>query len=137
MSFKTVTFGGSYAPKHVGVVWIEDAGGGYIRSIDGWAKTRKKHLVNWNAASSGDQNAGDALTRATIKSHETHSLKWDLTDASGKKVSAGDYLLRAEFTERNGEGRQMSIPFTLGAGEQTVSPSDEANFTSISIHVPG
>lgn len=90
-------------------VWVETETGAYVKTVyvtkftarTGW-KTRPDSLPEWVRASgvaSLDAKAVDAMTGATPK-QGTVRHTWDFTDASGKKVPAGNYVLRIEATTR-------------------------------------
>ena len=134
IELKTVSPGGKYSPKNVGAVWIETDDGDYVRTLEVWAKTRKRHVVKWNVASGGD--VSDAKTSATLKSHVVHELVWDGTDSSGTLVQAGAYVLRAEVTDKNGAGPDLGVPFAMGQGEFSLTPGDSSNFVGISLTSP-
>jgi hypothetical protein len=133
ISLQTITFDGNYAPKHVGAIWIETPDGTYVRTLEYWAKTRKRYLYQWLAASENDDTVADAMSGATKKSHGTHEVVWDRKDADGQAMGAGEYLLRAEFTEKNGEGVTLSAPFSLGDGGEDLELEGTKNFTNVTI----
>lgn len=90
-------------------IWVETETGAYVKTIfvtkftgrTGW-KTRPDSLPEWvrvSGVSSLDAKAVDAIAGATPKQGIVkHS--WDFTDASGKKLPAGNYVLRIEATTR-------------------------------------
>jgi hypothetical protein len=112
---RTRSYNGNYAPENVGAIWIEDAEGTFVRSLVVWGSARREHLVAWSASSQDDRV--DAITSATAASHHSRLIEWDLRDASGQLVPAGDYIARFEFTEANSNegaaaGPTASIPFS-------------------------
>ena len=112
---RTRSYGGEYSPDNVGAIWIEDAGGAFVRSLVVWGGVRREHLVTWYASSQGDRT--DAITSATSSSHHTRLVEWDRRDASGRVVPDGDYVARFELTEANSNsgdapGPTLSVPFS-------------------------
>lgn len=99
---------GGYASNQY-AVWVETDTGAYVKTIfvtkftarTGW-KTRPDSLPAWVRASgvaSLGEKAVDAMTGATPR-QGTVKHSWDFTDASGKKLPAGNYVLRIEATTR-------------------------------------
>lgn len=118
VQLRTRTRGGNYAPDNVGAVWLERADGTFVRTLGVWAGTRREHLLQWNARTSA--NMVDAVTSATAGAHHARVFTWDGTDAGGQVLSAGDYVLHAEFTEDNSNegapvGPTISVPFSTEA----------------------
>lgn len=123
-----------YAPRHVLAIWVTDSEGTLIRTLKADAKKRKKHLVQWVAAS-GDTTQ-DAVTGATRTSHQPVTVVWDCKDTKGKPVPDGTYRIRVEFTEANGPGPctpAKHIEFTVGPKAMTVKPKDLPHFKSMSL----
>ncbi len=137
----TVSYDGKYANKNIGAIWIENSAGQFVKSLEVWAKKREKHLIKWKAASGG--NKVDAVTSATSKSHKSHVATWDGSDADGNTVPDGRYTVVIEFTEDNSAssgkppGKWTTIEFTVGGGDQTVSPPDQANFKGLKLVYSG
>lgn len=139
---RTTSYGGKYGPRHVGAIWIEDAQGIFVRSLEVWGDVRREHLVTWVSASA--ENDVDAITYATRRVHGTHQATWDLLRADGTPATPGLYRLRAEITEVNSNGNAapgptMAIDFELGAGPTLItelSAGDPARFTDILLYSP-
>lgn len=140
IKFTTVNPKGKYSPRNVGAVWIENESGDFVRTIKVWAKKREQHLVQWQKASGGDRS--DAVSGATIKSHKTHSVSWDLKDLKGKPVEPGNYVLRFEITDRNSssksidDGPDLSVPFEIGAEGSEVEIPKHDNFKDLELQLP-
>jgi hypothetical protein len=130
MSFKTVTTGESYAPKHVMAVWVEDQSG-FIKTRLVRANQRKQYLYTWISRSSQDQT--DAVTGATLSSHQSHTVLWDLKDLNGNLVPDGEYKIRVEFTEKHAQGPLYSVSFIKGPDNQLLNMPNTENFTDIQI----
>lgn len=125
LSFDTTPVGGAYAPRNIVAVWIEDAGGQFVRTIGRWAGRRRSHLVSWVvAAGSADV---DAVAGATRRDHSQRlTLTWNVTDRSGQVVPAGIYRIRMELADGNSsipaQNHQGTFGFEKGpASTQAVS----------------
>jgi hypothetical protein len=130
----TVSFGGSYAPKNVGAIWISTAQGQFVKSLTVWGRQRLRYLGTWENASGG--STVDAVTSATARNASTWQASWDCTGVSHQLVSDGGYRVNAEFTERDGSGRVMTpVNFTKGGAPVDVTPADQSNFKGIHLQV--
>lgn len=129
-SVKTVTNNGNFAPKHVLAIWGEDEQG-FIKTRKLRANQRKQYLYTWRSVS-GD-NVTDAITGATLSSHQTHTITWDCTDIDGNIIPDGDYTIFTEFTEKHAQGPITGITFTKGPEEQHLTPADENNFINMTL----
>ena len=130
-TFKTVTANDHYAPRHVLAVWIEDVNG-FVKSRLVKANSRKQHLVTWNSQSSG--NEVDAVTGATINSHQSHIIEWDCTDLNGNVVPDGTYTIWMEFTEKHAQGPLHSIEFEKGTSQQILAPTATDHFINMELN---
>lgn len=133
-SVTTVATTGKYAPRHVMAIWVTDSQGALVQTLQVNADKRKKHLVEWLAAL-GDTKV-DAVTSATLKTHQTSKVVWNCKDAKGNPVPDGKYQIRVEFTEINGAGPSTPkdhIEFTVGPKAATVKPKDLVNFKAMSV----
>jgi len=125
---RTVTAGGNYAPKHVLAIWVEkDAS--FVKSRKVMATVRKQYLYTWVAAS--NYNTTDAITGATLTSHQTHTVTWNCKDLSGNIVPDGDYKVWVEFTEQHAQGPVTSFTFTKGPNAMHLTPADQTYFKDI------
>lgn len=136
---RTIGYGGEYADDNAAVAWIERDGGGLVRTLAVWADVRREHLIRWRAAS-GDE-AADAMTAATRRSHATLGLRWDLRDLQGQPAPPGDYRLLVEFTEDNSNkgapaGPVLELPFSLGGGPHLATTPSHPNFSDLLVVVP-
>jgi hypothetical protein len=125
---------GKYAPRHVLAIWVTDGQGALVQTLQVNADKRKRHLVQWMAAL-GDTKV-DAVTSATLKTHQTSKVVWNCKDAKGNPVPDGNYQIRVEFTEINGAGPATPkghIEFTVGPKAVTLKPKDLANFKAMSV----
>lgn len=145
VSFTTESYGGFYAPRNYGAVWIEDSGGEFIKTAERWAGRHSRDLVEWTRASGGwpsplggGGNAADMMdvaSTATLMSHQMHTAMWNGQDADKSVVPDGDYVAVIEVTEDRmaSPGPVMRIPFTKGAEAHMVEPSDEAAITGVKL----
>jgi PKD repeat protein len=129
-SVRTVTQNGTYAPKHVLAIWVEDAGG-FVKTRKAMANQRKQYLYTWKAAS--NYNVVDAITGPTLTSHQTHTVSWNCTDLNGGIVPDGEYTIWVEFTEKHAQGPLYSINFTKGPNAQSITPPDQTYFKDIQL----
>jgi len=127
----TSTAGGSYAPRNVVAIWVENSAGTYVKTLTVYAAARQSDLTNWSTSSGG--NKVDAVTGATQNSTGTIYGLWNGTDVAGKLVADGSYKVCMEFTDKNGTGNFSTFTFTKGATAATLTPANVASFSSISL----
>lgn len=118
---RTVTENGTYSPKHVLAIWVEDANG-FVKSRLVRANQRKQYLYKWMASS--NNNVVDATTGATLSSHQTHTITWDCTGLDGNEVSDGEYHIFVEYTDKHAQGPWTMVTFVKGPDEQHIMPGD-------------
>ena len=84
-------------------VWIEDASKKPVCTISVWGKEAKywKSLTAWWAFARTDRAMTDGVSGAT-RNPGQHSLFWDGTDAAGKSVLQGTYVVRIESAREKG-----------------------------------
>jgi hypothetical protein len=129
-SVTTVSFNGSYAPRNVGAIWISDAGGTFVKSLNVWGNRRRRHLNTWNDVSGG--NTLDAITGATASDHGTRTGTWNCTGVDRRPVGDGVYRVNVDFTEsNNGERVMMPLSFTKGSAPVELTGPDQTNFKNI------
>lgn len=122
---RTVTQNGTYAPRHVLAIWIEDANG-FVKTRLLRAVQRKQYLYTW-VASSG-MNSVDAVTGPTLTSHTTHTSTWNCKDLQQNIVPDGQYKVCVEFTEKHAQGPYYEIPFEKGTTSVHLTPADQTYF---------
>lgn len=93
---------GKYSPRHVMAIWVTNSKGEFVKTLAVCGKNQKKRLATW--AKQSKKNDVDAVTGATLKTHQTHTVTWDCRGAKGKSVPDGDYQIHVEFTSSNGQG---------------------------------
>lgn len=137
VSVTTSSTGGTYAPRNILAIWIEDNSGKFVKTLLAYANTRMTHLNTWQASSlaAGQEfNKTDATSGATQSSHATRTCTWNGTDYSGKLMANGDYKVRMELTDKNATGNIASYTFTKGATAQKLTPADVPSFSSVTIN---
>ncbi len=125
---------GKYAPKHVLAIWVTDAKGKFVRTLEIYGKKRMKYLTVWGKNSK--QNTADAITGATLKKHVAHNVVWDCRDAKGKLVPNGYYYIQVEFAEEHKRTQMMPlrhVKFQKGAKAVSIKPKDTPNFVKIKL----
>jgi hypothetical protein len=146
LAFTTKTYGGFYGPLNYGAVWFESAEGDFIKTVKRWAgAAHASDLGVWTEASGGwgsifggggnMADMMDAMSSATLRQHQSHTVTWNMQDADKMLVPDGDYVAVVELTEDRAAtpGPLLRIPFKKSAEPQTIEPSDEMSFTDISL----
>ncbi len=137
-SVTTAPSKGKYSPSHVLAIWVTDEKDALVKTLRMDGNKRKKHLVQWISASADSKV--DAVTSATLKTHQAVKVFWDCKDAQGKAVADGKYRIRVEFTEANGPGPATPkdhIEFTVGSKAASLKPKDLTCFKNMSLdYVP-
>ena len=125
VSFKTSTYGGQYASKHILAVWVDNSSTNssstYIKTLNSYYQNSqyRQYLSKWKTATGSTYNTTDAVTGATLSSHGTVSGKWNATNTLSATVADGTYYVFVEFTEANSSGPYAVISFTKGASATT------------------
>jgi hypothetical protein len=128
----TVAQGGKYQPKNIGAIWIETSSGSFVRTLELWAKTRRRYLTKFNTAA-GTTSTVDVTATATLTSHKAHQVTWDLKDKAGATVAAGAYRVVVEVTDADSTGKNYSYDFNLSAGAQSLSVADQTYFKTMTL----
>ena len=133
VQFKVTTSspGGNFSPRNIGAIWIEDASGNFVRTVQVWADRRKQYLYTWNTRTGG--NTTDAITGATLSSHQTHEVSWDVKDTNMNSVPNGSYVLKVEMTDQHSQGPLVSFDFPVGEATNTLTFSDTTNYHDIEL----
>jgi hypothetical protein len=130
---RTAPFGGRYVPRNVGAIWIEDAQGRFVKTLARWAGTRAMYLRGFAAASQGDLT--DAVTSATLDTHELHELTWNLRDRAGVAAPFGMYRVAMETTDRDASGAIHRVEFSYGAEPFVITPEQTAQFRELELRL--
>lgn len=136
VSVKTGTTGGTYAPKNIEAIWVEDSTGKFVKTLLAYANQRKGYLYTWIAsttAAGSVYNTVDATTGATQSTHGTRTCAWNGTNWNRVAVPDGTYRLRMELTDKHAQGNLATITFVKGKNLQTLNPANVPSFSSISV----
>jgi hypothetical protein len=135
VTMTTVTDNGRYSPRNVGAIWIDDASGKFLKTLEKWGNRRDGNLSWYDATYSAglERNTVDAITGATLSSHKTHNATWNCTDTDGNLVDYGPYSLHFEMTDANHSGPTASFDFSVSTMPFTLTPPDEPNFKGIKV----
>jgi len=128
----TSTANGSYAPKNIVAIWIQDSSGKFVKSMLVLASSRKADLTNWVTATPVG-NSIDATTGATQSSHGTRVGKWKGTNVAGAVMPDGTYMVKMEMTEGNSGSRVGTFTFEKGPNTITLTPANIPSFSNINI----
>ncbi|MCW8850247.1 MAG: DUF2271 domain-containing protein [Melioribacteraceae bacterium] len=133
VSFKirTTSPGGNFSPRNIGAIWVEDASGNFVKTLQIWADRRIQYLYTWNNRS--NSNKVDALTSATLSSHQTHNVTWNVKDHLGNNIPDGQYVLKIEMTDQHAQGPLASFNFPIGEATKTSLFPDETYFHDIEL----
>lgn len=154
VDFRTASAGGTYSPNNILAVWIETAGGSFVRTIGDWSSVRRPYLMRWLNQSGGSDT--DGMMGATRVTHgPVYNLRWDLkARGSTVLVPDGDYVVWFEMVDSNsasgpantssGPGVWMAaVPFTVSSGMVLdAGPVDAGGISQIAVRsttvaVPG
>lgn len=136
VSLTTATNGGRYNPRNIGAIWIANGSGRFVKTLAAWARTRIGHLTQWTSVSSAaglNRNTVDAVTGATLSTHQVHNVTWNCKDTTGAVVPDGPYLLGFEMTDNNSTGPNRTVSFTKGPMPFQTTAPDSTTFKSISL----
>jgi len=135
VAFDTTPNGGTFMPKNVVAVWIENSAGQFVKTIGRWANVRKVDLVAWVAASGTD---ADAVSGATRLDHSQRlTAMWDLKDRAGAVVPDGTYTIRMELADANvtlpAQNHQGTFTFDKGAAGSMQSGLSNGGFLNVDV----
>jgi hypothetical protein len=127
----TQTYGGRYATRNVGAIWVEDASGVFVKTLEVWAERREPHLHSWLDSSNGSRV--DAISAATSQGHPARKPTWNCRDENDEVVPDGAYRVRVEFTENASEGEATEMAFTKSLTPETKSFPDTQYIADMSL----
>ncbi len=138
-SVTTKATGERYTPQHVLAIWVTDSKGNFVKTLKVQGERFKFFLSTWMVNSKA--NEINAVTGATLKAHQTHTVTWDCRDASGNLIPNGEYLIHAEYTEKNGQGPVTPsdyIRFKKGTKPVTLAFDNLTYFSNMKLsYTPG
>ncbi len=138
VTLTTVTDNGRYSPRNVGAIWIANGSGKFVKTLGAWARTRISRLTLWSSVSAAaglSRNTVDAVTSATLSSHQTHNVTWNCKDTTGAVVPDGSYQLSFEMADDNATGPHGTVSFTKGPMPLQMSAPDSPNFKGITLRL--
>ena len=124
-----------YAPHNVVAIWVTDSKGNFVKTLEIYGRKRKKYLISWTKQSK--KNEVDAVTGATLKKHQTHTVAWDCRDNKGNLMPDGNYQLHVECTNKNGQGPTTPsghIQFKKGSRAVSFTPKDLPYFDKMKLN---
>lgn len=129
-----------YAPRNVVAIWVEDASGGFVKTLLRYGGRRAANLRAWSAVARDAgtiADAPDVVTGATRTGHGPITVTWNNTDYTGAEVPAGNYTIRMELTDHNASSASgnnlASVAVHMdGLGTHEVMPST-GGFSNISL----
>ena len=130
--------------KNVLAVWVQTSTGTFVKTKARYAGNgTKDHLPTWAVNSGGmasnclgaSCNTVGATTGATLNSFATRTYTWDGTDVNGNLVADGAYKITIESCWNHGNTSKATRSFTFnkGAAADVTNPTDDANFTAITV----
>lgn len=128
----TSAVGYRYQPRNIGAIWVQDASGKLVKSLEVWAGVRRRYLTRYTTALSG--SAVDVTASATLSSHRAHHVTWNMKDKSGSAVPPGKYSLMMELTDGDQAGRNNMVAFDTSAGSSS-TPADAPSFSGMRLQV--
>jgi len=134
VSVTTSSYNGSYSPKNVFAVWIEEKDSNYVKTLGAWARNYKSKLQRWYSKSNkGAEGMTDAITGASRRNHETEVITWKIDDINNLPTSDGRYIIYFELNETNGGSRSTTAEIQIGENPKVISINETANIKDISI----
>jgi len=126
----------TYSPSNAVAVWVQSAGGTFVKTIGQWVAIRQSSLVAWQVAA-GPTDA-DAVSGASRTAHtQPLTVVWNLRDRQGNVVPDGTYTIRLELAESNattaGQNNQGTFTFVKGPTAQTQTALTNGGYTNVSI----
>lgn len=132
MSFTVTTknSGGGTGSPSVFALWITNASGAYVKTINRQSKNYTADLSSW--CSNSSTNTSDGLTGASLSSHNypysSGSIKripftWNFKNYLGTLVADGTYYINIEFKEENTSRQCIKYAFTKGTSTYTIAPT--------------
>lgn len=129
--------------KNVLAVWVQTSTGTFVKTrARNAGNGTKDHLPTWSVNAGGSANncmsgcnTVGATTGATLNSFATRTYTWDGTDVNGNLVADGSYKITIESCWNHGNTAKATRSFTFnkGAVADVTNPTDDANFTGITV----
>lgn len=143
VKYTTLSQQGAYAPRNVGVVWVTNASGEYIRTLDLWGTLFISQLKTWIGELPGSVQAAaeeldvtDAVSGATALAFGPREAKWNFTHYTGATAPDGVYTVHIEVTDKDETGETVTFDLPVGAGAQDFQVPDANFFAAITVDYP-
>lgn len=150
VNLTTVSYAGVYKPAHCFAMWISDANGNYVRTINYQGNKYKQYLTYCNAAAlASSKVVTDGVTGESLPIHNWKyaypsskilriPFTWDCKDQAGVSVPNGKYYLNVEYTEDNATGKYIQFEFEVGFSSATYTRTNETTnpgkwFSNVSV----
>jgi thiamine biosynthesis lipoprotein len=105
------------------IIWVTDADKNLVKTLMVSA-TKKNWIDNlyvwWRRYGRQDPSLFDANLKPT-RAPGKYTVEWDGTDAAGKRVPQGQYVIHIEAAREHGGHAYQEIPVTLGAKPVTAA----------------
>lgn len=132
---RTKPITGKYAPRHVIAIWVTNSNGDFIKTLAVHGGKQKKRLKTW--AQQSKKNEVDAVTGATLKAYQAHTVTWNCRDAKGNPVPDGEDQIHVEYTSSNKQGPvtpSSHIQFRKGSKAVVLAPKKLNHFDLIKLN---
>jgi flagellar hook assembly protein FlgD len=132
----TTPKGGEFAPANVVAVWVEDAAGAFVKTIDRHSQVRTASLIAWNQkAGPGDIDSVSSASR--IDNATPINIMWKLKDRNKQPVPDGTYTIRMELADGNSttiaDNNEGTFTFVAGPAPQNQTGLTNGGFTNVTI----
>lgn len=129
-----VTSGGGMMRNPYVAVWLEDTGGGLVKTLALWHESRggQDRWLSEMKEFSG-VNAADAQTvSSATKQPGSYTVQWDGSTLQGARAAQGGYRLFVEAAREHGPYELIQQDVTLGADSATFSLTPQGELTTAS-----
>lgn len=114
-------------------VWVEDLNGNLVDTVSLWFEQGKgvkwlDDLRQWYSATGGSDTTMSGATRVAGE----YTVAWDGTDADGKAVPQGDYILYIESAREHGPHSITSGTITISDDGSVISLADDGELSGAS-----
>jgi uncharacterized protein (TIGR03382 family) len=127
----------TYAPNNVLAVWVQAAGGAFVKTVGRWSLVRTQHLVAWNTAA-GVNDVDAVVSASRIADNGVETITWNLRNKQNAPVPDGTYTIRMEMAEANSntaaQNNQGTFTFVKGPAPQVQTALTNGGFTNVTIN---
>lgn len=132
----TYAASGGMARNPYMAVWIEDAGGAYVKTLALYHRANGDNWLN-NLSSWYDSSGGtDTTTSGTVPAG-SYTATWDGSAASGGQAAQGSYFVCVESAVEHGSESlvRQQVDFGTAAKTTTLTPSGSISAASVAYTV--